>query len=123
MDIPRAALAELRVRLLHLHRALLEVARRDYERSHEVSLGPLELLRLVSDDEELRWLRPLSELLLALDDALETPFGYHEADALFARVRSLLGPGEGEPAFRVRYARALQEAPALMMAHAAVLRR
>src|ERR1035437_3760098 len=53
--------------LRELHRALMERARRDYEREHNVTLSPVEQLRLLTTDPFFDWLRGLSELMVDID--------------------------------------------------------
>jgi hypothetical protein len=53
--------------LRELHRALMERAKRDYEREHSVVLNPAELLRLLTTDANFEWLRELSELMVDID--------------------------------------------------------
>ena len=53
--LDRAKLTELRTVLLKLHKTLLDMERRDYEREHgHVSTG--ELFRLVLDHQQFGWL-------------------------------------------------------------------
>ena len=53
--------------LRELHRALLEHARRDYERDHFLTLGAGELLQLLTTNADFEWIRSLSELMVDLD--------------------------------------------------------
>ena len=57
----------LAAELRGMHRALIDVARREYEARHEVSLRPPELLRLLTTDDAFAWLRGLSELMTDID--------------------------------------------------------
>ena len=50
-----------------LHRALMECARRDYEREHKLAPSPAEQLRLLTTDPYFDWLRRLSELIVDID--------------------------------------------------------
>src|SRR5882724_5805147 len=65
----REKMVALRGALLRLHKALLEMERRDYEREHGVvNVG--ELFRLVVDDPQFSWLHNISEFVVRLDEAL-----------------------------------------------------
>lgn len=112
-------LVELRHQLLTLHRALLDAARIAFEREHgRVSAGAF--LGQVISAPELAWLQPLTALVVALDEALETP----EADSApeLAAIRELLLPRPDGSEFERHYAAALQAAPEVVLAHAAVMR-
>ncbi len=63
------ALRDLRTPLLDVHRALLESARADYEKSHgKVSAG--DFLQALIKDPQLEWIRPLTTLVASLDELL-----------------------------------------------------
>ena len=62
-------MTELRTVLLSLHKTLLDMERRDYEREHgHVSTG--ELFRLVVDHQQFEWLHNISEFVVRLDETL-----------------------------------------------------
>jgi len=63
-------LAALRPHLLDLHRRLLEAERVDLER-YGGRLTGAEFLQIASQSFRLAWLRPLSELIAAIDEALD----------------------------------------------------
>jgi hypothetical protein len=63
-------LSELRRHLLDLHQALVDAMRRDYERtSGRLSDG--EFLEALVNDPAFAWLRPLTALIVRLDELLE----------------------------------------------------
>jgi hypothetical protein len=104
---------ELRPRLLALHKEVLAAERSNVERVH----GPLsgaEYLQIVSDPVRYGWLKPLTELVLALDD--------DEADDadLTDRARELLLPPKQATAFGRRYLSLMQRSPTLVMEHSAL---
>ena len=67
--IDRGKLTELRTVLLRLHKTLLDMERREYEREHgHVSTG--ELFRLVIDHQQFGWLHNISEFVVRLDETL-----------------------------------------------------
>jgi len=59
--------------LIELHRALLAHAFFQHEQAHEVRLAPLERLHLATTDAAFAWLRPMSELIVELDELLDAP--------------------------------------------------
>ena len=114
----RAATAAARAALLDLHRRLLDAVRLEYERENG-RVGNAEMLQLVAYDPAFAWLRPVSELIVALDELQAMP-DVTERDAAAVRVEidSLLSRGEG--GFGERYFSALQSSPDLVLAHAAL---
>ena len=120
-DSDRRTLGELRRALLPLHKALLEFERKDYERKHgRVAAG--ELLRVIVTDPQFAWLRPVSELIVRIDQTLddEAPDTVADVDAIVAQARRLIAPDETGRPFEQRYLAALQEGPEAVIAHCAV---
>lgn len=117
----RARLGEVRRALLRLHRALLESERRSYERGRGSVGGSGEFLQLVINDPWFAWLRPVSELIVRVDELLEPAQEGTESDALGAlgQAAALVRPARGGE-FGRRYAAALQESPDVVLAHAGV---
>ena len=109
--------------LRELHRALMECARRDYEREHKVALDPAERLRLLTADPFFDWLRELSELMVDIDllrDA-EPPVLAEIAPVVRSAVEHFITPPkppESGGAFAQRYWPYLQDDPYVAMAHA-----
>jgi catechol 2,3-dioxygenase len=120
----RTKLAELRMRLLELHKALLDDAKGAYEmdRGHIPSVGAL--LQLVIGDPWFAWLQQLSGLIVRIDETTASDANATEADAraLFERVDKLLVPSETGDGFARRYFEALQRQPAVVLAHGDVKR-
>lgn len=63
---------QLKSDLLTLHKALLDEVKKTYEETHGAIANPGVLFRLVVEDQAFQWLRPLSETIVAIDEALET---------------------------------------------------
>ena len=107
--------------LRELHRTLLEHARRDYERTHLVNLGPGELLQLLTTNAEFAWLRGLSELMVDIDLVRDAaPLHRDEVTrAVRAAVEHLLSKSS-EPVgpFAQHYWPCVQNDPLVAMAHA-----
>src|SRR4029434_9955244 len=85
----RERLVALRGALLRLHKSLLDMERRDYEREHGVvSVG--ELFRLVVDDPQFSWLHNISEFVVRLDETLtgKAPVDGPDADTAFNAARN-----------------------------------
>jgi hypothetical protein len=117
----RTALQELNGLLRELHRGLIAATRREYEAAHGPIGGPYALLGLVANDAAFAWLRPLSALIVQLDELEEKPsIDVTQAAALRAAVAQLVLPSDPESAGALFYAR-LREArdaePSLVVTH------
>jgi catechol 2,3-dioxygenase len=115
----RTRLAELRSRLLALHKTLLDDAKTAYEmdRGRIPSAGAL--LQLVIGDPWFAWLHQLSGLIIRIDEtnAAEAKATEADARALFEQVDRLLIASETGADFARRYFEALQRQPAVVLAH------
>ena len=120
----RTQLRELRVRLLQLHKALLDDARAAYEMDRGRIASNANLLQLVINDPWFAWLHPLSELVVRIDETIEpeSPATSADGTALLEEVGRLLVPAEKGETFARRYFDALQRQPAVVLAHADVRR-
>jgi hypothetical protein len=121
--LERAKLTELRTVLLKLHKTLLDMERRDYEREHgHVSTG--ELFRLVLDHQQFGWLHNISEFVVRLDETLagEVPITPEDTRSAIGTARKLFVPSESGDAFQKRYFDAIQRDPAVVMEHAELAR-
>ena len=121
-NVEIARLTELRGPLLHLHKTLLELERQDYEkRFGRVNTG--ELLQLVINHTQFAWLRIISALVVEIDEVLdgEEPATLSDFEDLISQAR-LLFTAPGNEEFKAKYQAALQREPAVVMAHAAVMK-
>ena len=104
-DETRAQLKALRTGLLRLHKTLLDLERRDFERARGRIGNSYEFLQLVLKDPWFDWLHRLSELIVQIDETLdphaETPATEADASALFL---------------------ALQQSPDVVLLHSEVMR-
>src|SRR5262252_11041446 len=79
----RERLIALRLALLRVHKTLLEMERRAYERGHgAVNVG--ELFRLVVDHPQFAWLHNISEFVVRIDESLTGEAHIVPADAATA---------------------------------------
>jgi hypothetical protein len=67
----RAKLDDLARALRHLHSALLEAVKLDFEKLNGKVGGPFHLFQLVTNDPFFQWLRPLSGLMASLDELID----------------------------------------------------
>ena len=94
------------MRLLRLHRALLDAEKTEYERANG-PVTPAAFLPLLIGDPRFAWLSALSELIVQLDDAVlpvrtrRDPPPAPDVPALLGRVRTILSGGVA--AFAVRH--------------------
>lgn len=119
-DSDRALLRELRTALLHLHKTLLDWQRAEYELDHG-TMNPAQLLQIILNDDAFAWLRPMSGLIVAVDEAVAAkPPESPPAHPFIAQARELASPAAGTN-YGERYQAALQEKPEAVLAHSALL--
>ncbi len=118
----RGRLGEVRRALLRLHKVLLEAERASYERGRGSVGGSGEFLQLVLNDPWFAWLRPVSELIVRIDELQEAAQETTEGEALaaLAQAAALVRPAGGGGEFGRRYREALQQSPDAVLAHAAL---
>ena len=126
-ELTRDGLKELRHGLLKLHKLLLDLERRDYERSRGRIGNSYEFLQLVLKDPWFDWLHRLSELIVQIDESLDTRDLEHvmtdeDAKALIERAKTLLAPSETGTQFQKNYFLALQQSPDVVLLHSEVMR-
>jgi hypothetical protein len=126
-ELTRDVLKDLRHGLLRLHKLLLDLERRDYERSRGRIGNSYEFLQLVLKDPWFDWLHRLSELIVQIDESLdsretETPLMEEDAKALIERAKTLLAPSESGTQFQKNYFLALQQSPDVVLLHSEVMR-
>lgn len=119
----RLELTALRHALLRVHKALLEMERRDYERLHgRVNTG--ELFRLVVDHPQFAWLHSISEFVVRIDEMLDAEGPVTPADArgIYTVAGKMFTPQESGDALQKKYFEALQRDPAVVLEHAELAR-
>ena len=126
-EITRDELKQLRQGMLRLHKTLLDMERRGYERARGQIGNSYEFLQLVLKDPWFDWLHRLSELIVQIDETLdnrdpEHPTTEEDAKALVARAKSLLAPAEAGTEFQKNYFLALQQSPDVVLLHAELMR-
>jgi len=126
-ELTRGALKELRHGLLRLHKLLLDLERRDFERARGQIGNSYEFLQLVLKDPWFDWLHRLSELIVQIDESLDTRdseavMTADDAKALIERAKVLLAPSETGTQFQKNYFLALQQSPDVVLLHSEVMR-
>jgi hypothetical protein len=119
-DGVRQRLLALRDALLHLHKALVDSERIEYEKTIGAIQSPNQFLQLLTQDPWFAWLHPFSQLIVAMDEALdgEEPLTGEGVDALASRAYRLLVASEEGDGFSRDYFEALQRDPDVVLAHA-----
>jgi hypothetical protein len=115
----RKRLDDARRAALRVHKALLDYERLAYERSLGRIQNSGQFLQLVINDPWFAWLRPLSELIVRIDELLESdePAAPAEAQAALQQLRTMLQSDEQGSDFQRHYHGALQGSPDVVMAH------
>lgn len=129
----REKLNRVRRCLLGLHKSILDAERESYERERGRIASPHVLLQLVMNDPWFGWFRPLSDILVRIDELLEghtptqsdqqpdttpPPPSDTDAEAILRELRSLLQPAEEGEEFATKYKAVLQRTPDIILAHA-----
>ena len=115
------SLPELRMALLHLHKTLVDSERVSYEQTIGTIPSPNHFLQLLTTDPWFAWLHPLSLLIVAMDQALDSkrkPLSPEDAETLMKQARQLLVAAEEGDGFPKHYFDALQRDPDVVLAHA-----
>jgi hypothetical protein len=115
----RAALREMSKVLLPLHRALIAAAGDDFAFAYGRVAAPTELHQLVRDNPFFAWLKPLTSVIVDIDEMVRTDFEPSDAYAIAARIEQLFGAG-ADAAFSERYVPLLQREVDVAIAHAAI---
>ncbi|HEY5297475.1 MAG TPA: hypothetical protein VIK59_06090 [Verrucomicrobiae bacterium] len=116
----RQRLSQLRDALLRLHKSLMESERAGYENTFGKISSPYQFLHLLTNDPWFAWLRPVSQLIAAMDEMLDAkePLTTAKVDALIAEAKNLLVATTGGEGFSHHYDEALQRDPDVVFAHA-----
>ena len=133
MELPQGApgsarerLKEIREVLLALHKALLDSERTSYEIVHGKIASPAAFLQLLINDPYFAWLRPVTTLLVQIDETLAAknpPATERDFEQLIADTRALLSPSREANGFWKFYATAVDRDPGVAVYHEDLQRR
>src|ERR1019366_10669836 len=114
----------MRDAVLGLHRELLAMERIAWEAMNGRVPGNAEFLQLAINDPWFQWLRPMTALIAAMDEAMRDQSADAEArvTALIAAARELLHPNDTGSDFQQRYFEFVQRAPDVAVAHGIMVR-
>jgi hypothetical protein len=108
-----------------LHKTLIDSERAVYEANVGPVQSPHHFFQLLTTDPWFAWLRPLSQLIVAIDEALDgpEPLTTETVNALISESVFLFVPAKVGGEFGERYMAALQRDPGAVLAHAQVAKR
>jgi hypothetical protein len=121
----RQPLLDFRHALLDLHKTLIDSERAVYEANIGPVHSPHHFFQLLTNDPWFAWLRPISQLIVVIDEVLDAQESLTDdsIDAVMMESVFLLVPAKSEGEFSTRYLAALQRDPAVVLAHAQVAKR
>src|SRR4029079_9732608 len=123
----RDELKNLRHGMLRLHKLLLDTERIGFERARGKISNSYEFLQLALKDPWFDWLHRLSELIVEVDETLDTlnsdkAASEEDGKALIDRIRQLLSPSESGSEFQKTYFLALQQSPDVVLLHSELMK-
>lgn len=95
----KSRLEELVAALRIVHKALIDSTQRDYERIHGRVENPHALFRLAAKDPAFAWLRPMTQLIVELEESSGRKKDLEDARR---KIRELLSDGEFSPGYHAR---------------------
>jgi hypothetical protein len=119
----REKLVALRSALLRLHKTLIDMERRVYEKEFgAVNVG--EFFRLVVDHPQFAWLHNISEFVVRIDETLtgDAPVFPADADTAVTLARKMFTPTADGDGFQKKYFDAIQSDPNVVMEHGELAR-
>jgi hypothetical protein len=125
-DPVRDHLAEVRRALMRLHKTLIDSERPRFEQRRGASVTNTQLLSALLEDEFFQWMRPFSQLMASMDDALfgDEPVTLEGARGFVERAHALVAAGDDlPPDDQPPYERARTRDPAVLFAHTELTRR
>ena len=115
----RATLREISRLLLPLHRSLIDAARGDFAIAYQEVDKPSHLLHLLNEHPFFAWLKPMTSLIVDIDEMSRVDFERQQFEEIVRRVESLVGNG-GSADFAEHYVPMLQRDVDVAIAHAAL---
>ena len=116
----RAALRDSSKILIPLHRHLIDAAKDEYSVVHGPVEKPAHLLQLLTDDPFFAWLKPVTSLIVDIDEMARIDFESEAAFAIGDRLRDLFGHQGVASRFAEQYVPILQRDVDVAIGHAAL---
>ncbi|MEP6589598.1 MAG: hypothetical protein ABJC19_00310 [Gemmatimonadota bacterium] len=120
----QSRLAPVREAMLNLHRNLLDAERIAYERLNGRVPGSADVLQLAIHDPWFAWLRPLTALLVAMDEAMleDSPDADARVPNLLDEARLMVRADEDGSDFQQRLFELVQRSPDVAIAEVSAAR-
>jgi len=115
----RSTLREVSKHLMPLHRALIDAAKDDYAFAYGPVDQPTRLLGLLNEDPFFAWLKPITSLIVDIDEMSRRDFETSEVKAVSERLEKFFGPSP-DPEFAKQYVPILQKSVDVAVGHAAL---
>ncbi len=115
----RASLREVSRLLMPLHRAMIDAAKDDYAFAYGPVDQPTRLLGLLNEDPFFAWLKPVTSLIVDIDEMSRRDFETDEVKAIAARLEQFFG-ATPDPEFAKQYVPVLQKSVDVAVGHAAL---
>ena len=107
-----------RLRILELHKLLLDIERSKFERQNgQVTSG--QFLNLLLNEPDLQWLRKFSTLIVEIDEMLDSDDGYAEdmIDKYLKQIRGLIDFNLADEEFDKKYKNSIQTDATIAVKH------
>jgi hypothetical protein len=85
----REALREISKALIPLHRHLIDAAKSDYAFAYDTQPTPSQLVELLQNDPFFAWLKPLTALIVDIDEMARRDFEKASAFAIPKRIEEM----------------------------------
>jgi len=85
----RAALREISKALIPLHRHLIDAARSDYAFAYNTGATPSQLVELLQNDPFFAWLKPLTAVIVDIDEMARRDFEEASVLAIPRRIEKM----------------------------------
>jgi hypothetical protein len=115
----RAALRETSKSLIPLHQALINAAKEEYFAITSMTATPTQLVGLLMSDPFFAWLKPVTSLIVDIDEMARVDFQSSDVEQIIERVEKLFG-ANADSAFAEKYVPLLQRDVDVAVAHAAL---
>ena len=115
----RAALRDVSRHLMPLHRALIDAAKDDYAFAYGPVEQPTRLLGLLNEDPFFAWLKPVTSLIVDIDEMSRRDFEAAEVKEIAGRLDRFFGPSP-DSEFAKQYVPVLQKSVDVAVNHAAL---
>ena len=115
----RASLREISRLLIPLHRALIDAAKEDYAFAVGPVGSPTQLLQLLNDDPFFAWLKPMTSLIVDIDEMSRRDFEASDVAGIADRLDAMFGTSPDRD-FAKQYVPLLQRSVDVAVNHAAL---